>query len=340
MLSGIRSKALLIGTMAVSILISERGEKKDSDDKVMLEIGDNITEVTSDGQKNLLDISNNKATYWQYDSGNNLLIASSKYYTTNVSIYNLETGAETDIGFPEVDDSHSLIEYEGQEMYGLNAWYEDGKVNIYAQDSDDRTLVVFTFDCENGELVDTARYDIESPVFVRDAGNFIVYVKNVNVKHQDGKYYIKYELDIFDKTTGENRTVASDIGKIGKGIDLIVLNGDKSKVLFAKTKDNCSQVNWLDIEDDTPVLCEYDIPSGETREVYKCSKGNYITGFTYALGSNKIYLRYGKRFSGLFDFYCQPNYTTVITTDGRDYELHSSLIDGYNMNTTGLVELS
>ena len=105
----------------------------------------------------------------------------------------------------------------------------------------------------------------------------------------------------------------------------------------AKTKDNCSRVNWLDIEDDTPVLCEYDIPSGETREVYKCSKGNYITGFTYALGSNKIYLRYGKRFSGLFDFYCLPNHTMVITTDGRDYELHSSLIDGYNLNCTGIV---
>ena len=337
MLNGMKAKALLIGTMAISILISGCGVKKDSDDKVMLEIGDNITEVTSDGQKNLLDISNNKATYWQYDSGNNLLIASSSYYTTNVSIYNLETGAETDIGFPEVDDSHSLIEYEGQEMYAINAWYEEGKVDIYAVNSADRTLVVFTFDCKTEELVDTARYDIESPSFVRDASNFIVYVKNVNVKHQDGKYYIKYELDIFDKTTGENKTVASDIGKIGEGLDLIVLNGDKSKVLFAKTKDNCSQVNWLDIEDDTPVLCEYDIPSGETREVYKCSKGNYITGFTYALGSNKIYLRYGKRFSGLFDFYCQPNHTTIITTDGRDYELHSSLIDGYNLKTTGIV---
>ena len=113
MLNGIKSKALLTGIMAVTIMISGCGVKKDSDDKVMLEIGDNITEVTSDGQKDLLDISNNKATYWQYDSGNNLLIASSSYYTTNVSIYNLETGAETDIGFPEVDDSHSLIEYEG-----------------------------------------------------------------------------------------------------------------------------------------------------------------------------------------------------------------------------------
>ena len=337
MLKGIKAKALLIGTLVFSFLISGCGVKKDSDDKAMLVIGSNITEVTSDGQKKLLDISNNKATYWQYDSGNNLLIASSKYYTTNVSIYNLETGAKTDIGFPKADDSHSLIEYEGQEMYGLNAWYEEGKVNIYAQDSDDSTLVVFTFDCETKELKDTASYDIERPVYVRDAGNFIVYVKSVNVKDQNDKYYSKFELNVFDKKTGENKTVASDVGKIGKGIDLIVLNGDKSKVLFAKTKDNCSQVNWLVIEDDTPVLCEYDIPSGETREVYKCSKGNYITGFTYALGSNKIYLRYGKRFSGLFDDYCQPNYTTVITTDGRDYELHSSLIDGYNLNTTGIV---
>ena len=337
MLNVIRSKALLIGTLVVSMLISGCGVKKDSDDKVMLVIGDNITEVASDGQEDLLDVSNNKATYWQYDSGNNLLIASSSYYTTNVSIYNLETGAETDIGFPMIDGRAGEFDYEGQRMYGINTWYEDGYVSIYASNIAENTLVVFTFDCETEELVDTARYDIESPSFVRDAGNFIVYVKNVNVKHQDGKYYIKYELDIFDKTTGENKTVASDVGKIGKGIDLIVLNGDKSKVLFAKTKDNCSQVNWLDIEDDTPVLCEYDIPSGETREVYKCSKGNYITGFTYALGSNKIYLRYGKRFSGLFDFYCQPNYTTVITTDGRDYELHSSLIDGYNLNTTGIV---
>ena len=97
MLNGIKSKALLTGIMAVTIMISGCGVKKDPDDKVMLEIGDNITEVTSDGQKNLLDISNNRATYWQYDSGNNLLIASSSYYTTNVSIYNLETGAETDI---------------------------------------------------------------------------------------------------------------------------------------------------------------------------------------------------------------------------------------------------
>ena len=128
MLNGIKSKALLTGIMAVTIMISGCGVKKDSDDKVMLQIGDNITEVTSDGQKKLLDISNNEATYWQYDSGNNLLIASSKYYTTNVSIYNLETGAKTDIGFPKADDSHSLIEYEGQEMYAINAWYEEGKV--------------------------------------------------------------------------------------------------------------------------------------------------------------------------------------------------------------------
>ena len=71
-------------------------------------------------------------------------IASSKYYTTNVSIYNLETGAKTDIGFPKADDSHSLIEYEGQEMYAINAWYEEGKVDIYAVNSADRTLVVFT----------------------------------------------------------------------------------------------------------------------------------------------------------------------------------------------------
>ena len=301
----------------------------------MLEIGDNITEVTSDGQKNLLDISNNKATYWQYDSGKNLLI-SSKRQCSNVSIYNVETGAETVIGFPEVDDSHSLIEYEGQEMHGLNAWYEDGKVNIYAQDSDDRTLVVFTFDCENGELVDTARYDIESPVFVRDTGKFIVYVKSVSVKDQNDKYYIKYDLNLFDKTTGEDKTVASDIGKLGKGFDLIVLNGDKSKVLFVKNND------WSKILDkkakDTPVLYEYDIPSGETREVYKCSKGNCITGFTYASESNKIYLRYGKIISvAVVDYNIQPNHTTVITPDGRNYDLHSSIINGYDINTTGIV---
>ncbi|MDO4422704.1 MAG: hypothetical protein Q4C15_11775 [Eubacteriales bacterium] len=335
MLNGMKAKALLIGTMAISILISGCGVKKDSDDKVMLEIGDNITEVTSDGQKNLLDISNNKATYWQYDSSKNLLI-SSKRQCSNVSIYNVETGAETVIGFPEVDDSHSLIEYEGQEMHGLNAWYEDGKVNIYAQDSDDRTLVVFTFDCENGELVDTARYDIESPVFVRETGKFIVYVKSVSVKDQNDKYYIKYDLNLFDKTTGEDKTVASDIGKLGKGFDLIVLNCDKSKVLFVKNND------WSKILDkkakDTPVLYEYDIPSGETREVYKCSKGNCITGFTYASESNKIYLRYGKIISvAVVDYNIQPNHTTVITPDGRNYDLHSSIINGYDINTTGIV---
>lgn len=46
-----KSKALLIGTMVVSILISGCGVKKDSDDKAMLVIGNNITEVTSDGQE-------------------------------------------------------------------------------------------------------------------------------------------------------------------------------------------------------------------------------------------------------------------------------------------------
>jgi len=51
MLNGIKSKALLIGTMVVSILISGCGVKKDSDDKAMLVIGNNITEVTSDGQE-------------------------------------------------------------------------------------------------------------------------------------------------------------------------------------------------------------------------------------------------------------------------------------------------
>ena len=97
MINGIKTKAILIGIMAVSILISGCGVKKDSDDKVMLVIGKTITEVTSDGQETLLDTRSGR--YWQYDSGNSLLIASSKYYTTNVSIYNLETGAETDIGF-------------------------------------------------------------------------------------------------------------------------------------------------------------------------------------------------------------------------------------------------
>ena len=63
MLNGMKAKAFLIGTMAISILISGCGVKKDSDDKVMLEIGDNITEVTSDGKKNLLDIKYNGSTY-------------------------------------------------------------------------------------------------------------------------------------------------------------------------------------------------------------------------------------------------------------------------------------
>ncbi len=333
MLNGMKAKALLIGTMAISILISGCGVKKDSDDKVMLLDRKNITEVISGGKKNLLDISKDHKTYWQYDSGKNLLI-SSKRQCSNVSIYNVETGAKTDIGFPEEEGSEGL-EYEGQKMSRLNAWYEEGKVSIYARNPDDK-LVVFTFDCETNELKDTARYDIERSVYVRDAGNFIVYVKSVNVKDQNDKYYIKYDLNLFDKTTGEDKTVTSDIGKLGKGFDLIVLNGDKSKVLFVKNND------WFKILDkkakDTPVLYEYDIPSGETREVYKCSKGNCITGFTYASGSNKIYLRYGKIISaGVVDYNIQPNHTTVITPDGRNYDLHSSIINGYDINTTGIV---
>jgi hypothetical protein len=235
----------------------------------------------------------------------------------------VETGAKTDIGFPKDDDSKGF-DYEGQKMYGRNAWYEEGKVSIYARNADEK-LVVFTFDCENGELVDIARYDIERPAFVRDTGKFIVYVKSVSVKDQNDKYYIKYDLNLFDKTTGEDKTVTSDIGKLGKGFDLIVLNGDKSKVLFVRTID------------DAPVLYEYDIPSGKTREVYKCSKGNYITGFTYALESNKIYLRYGKKTDAIVGYVCLPNHTMVITTDGRTYELHSSLIDAYSWNTQGIV---
>ena len=205
-------------------------------------------------------------------------------------------------------------------MYGRNAWYEEGKVSIYARNADEK-LVVFTFDCETKELKDTASYDIEGPVYVRDAGNFIVYVKSVYGKNQGSQY----GLEIYDKTTGENKTVARDIAKLGAGFDLIVLNGDRSKVLFART------------EDEAPVLYEYDIPSGETREIYRCSKGDYITGFTYALGSNKIYLRYGKKTDAIVGYVCLPNHTMVITTDGRTYELHSSLIDGYNLNTTGIV---
>ena len=72
MITGIKHKALLIGTLAVSILICGCGVKKDSDDKAMLVIGDNITEVTSDGQEDLLDVSNNKATYWAALSFSNL----------------------------------------------------------------------------------------------------------------------------------------------------------------------------------------------------------------------------------------------------------------------------
>jgi hypothetical protein len=34
---------------------------------------------------------------------------------------------------------------------------------------------------------------------------------------------------------------------------------------------------------------------------------------------------------------CQPNHTMVITTAGRNYELHSSIINGYNWQTTGIV---
>ena len=333
MLNGIKAKALLIGTLAVSFLISGCGVKKDSDDKALLLDRKNITEVTSNGKKNLLDISKNHETYWQYDPGKKLLIASSRQ-CSNVSIYNVETGAKTDIGFPKDDDSEG-IEYEGQKFSRLNAWYEEGKVSIYARNEDDK-LVVFTFDSETKELKDTARYDIERPAFVRDTGKSIVYVKSVSVKDQNDKYYVKFDLNIFDKTTGEDKTVASDIGKLGKGFDLIVLNGDRSKVLFVKAND------WSKILDnkskDDSILYEYDIPSGETREVYRCSKENCITGFTYASGSNKVYLRYGKIISaGVVDYNIQPNHTTVITTDGRNYELQSSLIDGYDINTTGIV---
>ena len=334
MLKGIKAKALLIGTLVFSFLISGCGVKKDSDDKVMLLDRKNITEVTSNGKKNLLDISKDHKTYWQYDPANKLLIAKSRN-GTNVSIYNIETGAKSDIGFPKKDDIIRGFEYEGQMMSAQNAWYEEGKVSIYAF-NEDKKLVVFTFDCETNVLKDTARYDIERPVFVRDAGNFIVYVKSVSVKDQNDKYYIKYDLNVFDKKTGENKTVASDIGQLGKGFDLIVLNGDKSKVLFVKNND------WSKILDkkakDNPVLYEYDIPSGETREVYKCSKGNCITGFTYASESNKIYLRYGKIISvAVVDYNIQPNHTTVITPDGRNYDLHSSIINGYDINTTGIV---
>lgn len=307
---GIKTRALLIGALVVSFLISGCGVKKDSDDKVMLVIGSNITEVTSDGQKKLLD--KGSASYWQYDPENKLLIAS----RTTVQIYSLETGEITNIG----KDMLYNFKYEEQKMGGLNAWYEDGKVYVYALNQADDTLVVFTYDYKTEKLEDTARYDIKNPNFVRDTGNLFVYMS-------------RNDLNIYDKTTGEIKTVATDIGKQPKRNfnELIVLNGDKSKVLFVKTID------------DAPVLYEYDIPSGKTREVYKCSKGNYITGFTYALGSNKIYLRYGKKKQALFNFgtnvyyKCQPNHTIVITTDGRNYELHSSVINGYNWQTTGIV---
>ena len=103
------------------------------------------------------------------------------------------------------------------------------------------------------------------------------------------------------------------------------MNGDKSKVLFAKTKDEAH------------ALYEYDIPSGEIREIYECKEGDIITGFTYALGSDKIYVRYGKKSDAIVGYVCRPNHTKVITTDGRKYDLHFSLIDGYNWNGTGIV---
>ena len=309
MINKAKSKTLLIGTIALSILISGCGVEKDSDDRVMLEINEQITEVTSGGQETLLDT--NYGSYWQYDSDNNLLISS--IYDTSVSIYNLETGTKTDIGFPTIDGRAGEFDYEGQRLHGINTWYEDGYVSIYANNLADHTFVVFNFNSETEELVDTACYDLNGPVFVRDTGNTFVYVNS------------QRELNIYDKTTGDNETVASDIGRLGAGFDLIVLNGDRSKVLFART------------EDEAPVLYEYDITSGETREVYRCGEGDYITGFTYALGSNKIYLRYGKKFNSVAGYGCLPNHTMVITTDGHTYELHSSLIDGYSFSKTGIV---
>ena len=316
MLNGIKAKAILIGIMAVSILISGCGVKKDSDDRAMLVIGKTITEVSSDGKETLLDTHFGR--YGQYDSGNNLLISSN--YCSIVSIYNLDTGAKTDIGFPMIDGKVHGFDYEGQRMYGLNTWYEEGKVSIYAQNPDG-TLGVFTFDIKTNELVDTASYDIQSAHFVRDAGNFLVYVKSVNGKDQTSQY----GLEIYDKTTGENKTVARDIATLGSGFQLIVLNSDKSKVLFAKTKDEAH------------ALYEYDIPTGEIRELYECKKGDIITGFTYALGSNKIYVRYGKKSDAIVGYVCRPNHTKVITTDGRKYDLHFSFIDGYDWNGTGIV---
>ena len=314
MLKGIKAKAFIIGTLAVSFLISGCGVKKDSDDRAMLVTGNNITEVTSAGKKKLLD--QGSRSYWQYDPDDKLLIASG----SNIVIYNTETGAATSIGLPHEYSLLDDFKYEGQKMKGLNAWYEDGKVSVYALNLTDDTLIVFAFDCETEELVDTTRYDIKNPHFVRDTGKLLVYMS-------------RHDLYIYDKTTGETKTVASDMGsQPGRDYnELIVLNGDKSKVLFVKTTD------------DVPALYEYDIPSGETREVYKCSKDNCITGFTYALGSNKIYLRYGKKKQALFNFgtnmyyHCLPNHTMVITTDGRNYELHSSLFKGYNWQTTGIV---
>lgn len=319
MLNGIKAKAILIGIMAVSILISGCGVKKDSDDRAMLVIGKTITAVNSDGREKIMDLKYYGQTYWQYDSGNNLLIGSN--YCTNVSIYNLESGSKTDIGFPENAANYDEFEYEGQKFYGLNTWYEEGKVSIYGSSSADHTLGVFTFDCETNELVDAASYDIQSAHFARDAGNFVVYVKNVYGKDQVSQF----GLEIYDKTTGENKTVARDIAKLGAGFHLIVLNGDKSKVLFAKTKDEAH------------ALYEYDIPSGEIREIYECKEGDIITGFTYALGSDKIYVRYGKKSDAIVGYVCRPNHTKVITTDGRKYDLHFSLIDGYNWNGTGIV---
>ena len=310
MLSEIKVKVLLIGAMAVSLLISGCGVKKDSDDKAMLVNGRNIIEVNSEGKKKLLD--KNYGGYLQYVPDKKLLIASG----TNVIIYNLETGATNAM----CKDMLYNFKYEGQRMAGLNAWYEGGKVFTYAMNLADDTLVVFTFDYETGELENTTRYDVKNPHFVRETDNLIIYIS-------------KHNLNIYDKTTGEIKTVASSIGmQPGRDFnDLIVLNGDKTKVLFIKTIDQA------------PVLYEYDIPSGETREVYKCSKGNYITGFTYALGSNKIYLRYGKKVKALFAFgtnvyyECKPNHTIAITTAGRNYELHSSIFKGYNWQTTGIV---
>ena len=244
MLNGIKAKALLIGTLAVSFLISGCGVKKDSDDRVMLQIGKNITEVNSAGKKKLLD--QGSRSYWQYDPNDKLLIASG----SNIVIYNTETGAATSIGLPHEQNLLDDFKYEGQKMKGLNAWYEDGKVSVYALNLTDDTLVVFAFDCETEELVDTTRYDIKKAHFVRDTGKLLVYMS-------------RHDLYIYDKTTGEIKTVASDMGsQPGRDYnELIVLNGDKSKVLFVKTID------------DAPVLYEYDIPSGKTREVYKLCFG-------------------------------------------------------------------